>query len=211
MGATGAGSPTKWAPPSVVRTIEVHTGLLQGATPSSQYWSADMAVNESGSKPEGTGPPAGCEPLTPLGGTAFVVGTGFVVGTEVEEEVGGTVVGVAAVAVLAEGPELVEEPLGSALVVGPTVVETAGAVVVGAALLPPLLVPQPAASSPAASSPAAKVPAAKVSFGSNAAGQQTNFLVLTALSTLGHKEGFLGGPATAPQSAPGKLLYRFNH
>ena len=45
-------------PPSVVRTIEVHTGLLQGASPSSQYCSADMAVNETGSKPAGTAPPA---------------------------------------------------------------------------------------------------------------------------------------------------------
>jgi hypothetical protein len=58
-GATGAGNPTNLAPPSVVRTIEVQTGFLQTASPRSQYSLADMAVNETGSNPAGTAPPAG--------------------------------------------------------------------------------------------------------------------------------------------------------
>ena len=145
MGATGAGSPTKWAPPSVVRTIEVHTGLLQGATPSSQYWSADMAVNESGSKPEGTGPPDDWEPLSPFGDTAVVVGAEVEEGVVEAVVVGAVVVGAVVVALVAAG---------ALVVVGPTVVETGGVVVVGAALLAPLVVPQPAARSPADSNAA---------------------------------------------------------
>jgi hypothetical protein len=77
-GATGAGKPTKLAPPSVVRTIEVQTGLLQTASPRSQYSPADMAVNETGSKPAGTGPPVGCPPVVvvvDVGTAAAVVGT----------------------------------------------------------------------------------------------------------------------------------------
>ena len=65
IGVTGAGSPTKLVPPLVVRTREVQTGLPQGASPSNQYWLADIAVNETGLKPDGTGPPAG-GPLPPL-------------------------------------------------------------------------------------------------------------------------------------------------
>ena len=45
--------------------MEVQTGLEQGASPSSQYSLPDTAVNETGSKPAGTGPPAdpeGCAP-----------------------------------------------------------------------------------------------------------------------------------------------------
>jgi hypothetical protein len=51
--------PTKWAPPSVVRMIEVHTGFGQGAVPSSQNSSVETAVKDSASKPSGTGPPVG--------------------------------------------------------------------------------------------------------------------------------------------------------
>jgi hypothetical protein len=51
--------PTKWAPPSVVRTIDVQTGLEQGACPSNQNCWADTAVNDTGEKPAGTGPPGG--------------------------------------------------------------------------------------------------------------------------------------------------------
>ena len=145
MGATGAGSPTKWAPSSVVRRTEVHTGLVHGATPSSQYWSADMAVNETGSKPEGTGPPAGCEPPIVFSVTAVVgaeVEGAEVVGAEVEEPVfadelvDGTVL---VVAMLVDDAAVVD-----GLVV--TGEEVAGELVVEAALLPP---PQPAATSPA--------------------------------------------------------------
>ena len=32
-----------------------------GALPSSQYWSAEIAVKERGSKPAGTGPPTGAD------------------------------------------------------------------------------------------------------------------------------------------------------
>ena len=58
-GEVGAGMPTKCDPPSVVRTIEVHTGLVHGASPSSQYSLGETAVNDTGSKPLGTVPPAG--------------------------------------------------------------------------------------------------------------------------------------------------------
>jgi hypothetical protein len=148
-GAVGAGSPTKWAPPSVVRTIEVQTGLLHGASPSSQYWSTDIAVKETGSKPEGTEPPAGCEPATvlPL--------AGLVAGTDVETVVGPVVVG------LVVGALVAGAVLGDAVVavVGATVLVMAGAVVVALfevlpadALLPPP--PQPAAKTPADSNAA---------------------------------------------------------
>jgi hypothetical protein len=105
-------------------------------------------VNESGSKPEGTGPPVGCEPATVLPETAWVVGT------EVEETVLlGTVVVEAA---LADGAVLVgglvvvvaTEPAPELGTVG------AVAVVVGAALLPPFTLPQPATMSPADSNTA---------------------------------------------------------
>ena len=39
--------------------MEVHTGLLHGASPSSQYSLSDTAVKETGSNPAGTAPPAG--------------------------------------------------------------------------------------------------------------------------------------------------------
>jgi hypothetical protein len=51
--------PTKRAPPSVVRTIDVHTGCGHGAVPSSQKYRAEMAVKSAARKPLGTGPPAG--------------------------------------------------------------------------------------------------------------------------------------------------------
>ena len=77
--------PTKCDPPSVVRTIEVHTGLAHGASPSNQYWLGETAVNDTGSKPLGTVPPAGA---------VAVVGTVAVAG--------GTVVAVAAASVVVE-------------------------------------------------------------------------------------------------------------
>lgn len=80
-GAGGAGVPTKLEPPSVVRTIEVHTELLQGASPSSQNWLSEMAVNETGSKPCGTDPPADGPPAW------LVEGGPDVVEVEVEVEV----------------------------------------------------------------------------------------------------------------------------
>lgn len=58
-GAWGAGTPTKCAPPSVVRTIEVQTGFEHGAEPSNQNCCGETAVNETGEKPGGTGPPIG--------------------------------------------------------------------------------------------------------------------------------------------------------
>jgi hypothetical protein len=65
------------------------------------------------------------------------------------------------------------------LVVGATVLETAGAVVVVPALPEAALVPPPP-------QPATRAPAEI-----NAAGQKTNFLVFTALLTLGHPHSFL--------------------
>jgi hypothetical protein len=145
-GAVGAGSPTKWAPPSVVRTIEVHTGLLHGASPRSQYWLADIAVKDSGSKPEGTAPPAGWPPATVLSVTAWVVGAG-VEGTVVVA-VTGTVVGAAVVGGLVVGAPALET-VGVLETVAGAVVD----VVLEAAWLPP---PQPATSAPPAKTPIAK-------------------------------------------------------
>ena len=154
MGAVGAGNPTKWAPPSVVRTIEVQTGLLHGASPSSQYWSADMAVNESGSKPDGTGPPAACDPAAVLPADTSVVGRARGLDRG-QDSTGrrwqpwwGEVLGVVVV-----GGVLVAAGM---VVVGATEVAVAGAVVVVAvpwdALLPPP--PQPAARTAADSNAA---------------------------------------------------------
>jgi hypothetical protein len=74
--------PTKCRPPSVVRTIEVHTGFEHGALPRSQNSWSEMAVNEIGSKPEGTGPPAAWAPgpdvVVVAGGVVFVVVVGVV-------------------------------------------------------------------------------------------------------------------------------------
>ena len=125
--ATGAGRPTKWSPSSVVLTIEVQTGLVHGASPSNQYWLADMAVNETGSNPFGTGPPAGAPPITVCSVTDLVVG---VVLVDKEEEV-------VAGAALVVGDVVA----GVAVVAGGRVVEVGGA-----ALLPAL--PQPAAKMP---------------------------------------------------------------
>jgi hypothetical protein len=46
-------------PPSVVRTIDVHTGLEHVALPSTQPSAAEMKLTDAGWKPDGTGPPAG--------------------------------------------------------------------------------------------------------------------------------------------------------
>ena len=62
----------------MVRTIEVHTGLVHGASPSSQYSLGETAVNDTGSKPLGTVPPAG---TVVTAGTVVVVG-GTVVALE---------------------------------------------------------------------------------------------------------------------------------
>src|SRR5580658_230000 len=55
-GARGAGTPAKLTPPSVVRTIDVHGGVEQGAVPSSHQVSSLIAVNDAGANPAGTGP-----------------------------------------------------------------------------------------------------------------------------------------------------------
>ncbi len=74
-GDVGAGMPTNCDPPSVVRTIDVHTGLAHGASPNSQYWLGETAVNDTGSKPLGTVPPAGAVAAagTVVGGTVVAV------------------------------------------------------------------------------------------------------------------------------------------
>src|SRR5579875_374393 len=66
-GEVGAGKPTKLAPPLVVRTIDVQTGLRQGESPKSQNSLEEIAVNDTGSNPGGTGPPAGWPPAKVLG------------------------------------------------------------------------------------------------------------------------------------------------
>lgn len=58
----GAGTPTQWAPESVVRTTEVHGGETQeGVVPSTYPVVGDTNVTEAGWNPAGTGPPAGSE------------------------------------------------------------------------------------------------------------------------------------------------------
>jgi hypothetical protein len=55
----GAGIPRQDAPPSVVRTTEVHGGSLQGAVPSTQPSRSLTKVTLTAANPAGTGPPAG--------------------------------------------------------------------------------------------------------------------------------------------------------
>jgi hypothetical protein len=50
--------PAQDAPPSVVRTIEVHGWTAHGAVPRTQPSLADTKVIDTGSNPGGTGPPA---------------------------------------------------------------------------------------------------------------------------------------------------------
>ncbi|HXW80755.1 MAG TPA: hypothetical protein VEJ84_14730 [Acidimicrobiales bacterium] len=152
--------------------MEVQTGLLQGASPSSQYWFADMAVNEMGLNPEGTGPPAGWPPGT----------VAFVADVDVDVEV-------AVVAVLGRlldvgGATVVD---GAAALVGdPDVVAVVEAVVGAAVLLVEmalLFVPPHAAASTITDNSAAPT--------------GTNVLHLTDLPTLGHRGGFPAGWAGA--------------
>jgi hypothetical protein len=65
----------------VVRTIDVQTALEHGASPNSQNSLAETAVNDTGSKPAGTGPPAGWPPPSVLGVTEVTA----VVGRAVDE------------------------------------------------------------------------------------------------------------------------------
>jgi hypothetical protein len=129
--------PSHCEPPSVVRTIDVHTGLEQGADPRSQNSLAETAVKETGLKPAGTGPPAG----GPFGTEVVVVAAAVVVVEEAEvpvvEGLPLAVVDVVAaleVAEVAGGEGAVVEEAPRPVVVVPELC---------ACLLPP---PQPAAS-----------------------------------------------------------------
>jgi hypothetical protein len=201
-GIGGAGIPTKLAPPSVVRTTEVHSGLLQGASPRSQKSSGETAVNETGSKPVGTGPPAGC-PLASVPGTAvrLVLGAGGLVVATTEVEVPPETTPVEA-AVLAEVAVPAEERCVPLVVVGRVtvvagvaVVATAGDVVTAVvALLLPL----------AGWRAEALVPpqAAKTTVSAATAPARAGALVLMTLLTLGRPSRFLlVGPARCPARA----------
>jgi hypothetical protein len=74
-GTGGAGMPVQDAPPSVVRTIEVHGWTAHGAVPRTQPSLADTNVIDTGSNPAGTGPPAG-----PTGPAGDVAATGAAAG-----------------------------------------------------------------------------------------------------------------------------------
>jgi hypothetical protein len=149
-GEAGAGMPTKLAPPLVVRTIEVQTALGQGASPSSQNSSGEIAVNETGSKPDGTGPPAGWPLATALGVAPVEVVVLAGAGADVVADVGAgpevlfgaVVVGDAEVVVLCVevvlGVEVVldgEVLVGAAEVIEGALVELGTEVVVGTSVL----------------------------------------------------------------------------
>ena len=67
--SVGAGTPDHVRPPSVVRTIDVHTGLAHGALPRTQPSAAEMKLTDAGWKPDGTGPPAGAAAAGPAAKT----------------------------------------------------------------------------------------------------------------------------------------------
>src|SRR5437763_16513718 len=55
--ARGAGMPRQLRPPSLVRSIDVQGGVLQGAVPSTQPCELEMNVTLAAMNPLGTGPP----------------------------------------------------------------------------------------------------------------------------------------------------------
>src|SRR5881394_2377105 len=56
-GATGAGTPRQFRPPSSVRTTDVHGARWHGASPSTYAVRLDVNVTDHATKPRGTGPP----------------------------------------------------------------------------------------------------------------------------------------------------------
>lgn len=164
--------------------------MLQGASPSNQYWLADMAVNETGLNPEGTGPPAGWPP----GAVASVAGV--VVGVELVELVEVVLLELGGTAVVDGGAEVVGGPVVGA-VVDAVVGAEVEAVEVGAVVLlvemALFFVPPQAA--------------ARTITDSTATPTGTNVLLLTDLPTLGHRGRFPVGWAAA-QSAGTPLPVR---
>jgi len=74
--ARGAGRPTKCAPPSVVRSSDVHGGELHGAVPSTQNIDSEIAVTLLATNPEGTGPPEGIVAPDRVGDAGWLVVAG---------------------------------------------------------------------------------------------------------------------------------------